>query len=107
MPQLPKPCWIGSGVANCVLNVAGPQIVLSQAGVGAMVGEGKATGMAQHVEMNGHRQPGLLAVLVQRQVDGRAVQGLALLAEEERPPWGPQARALDLPGLDGADLVAS
>jgi hypothetical protein len=25
---------------------------------------------------------------VQQQVDGRAVQGLAPLTEEERPPWG-------------------
>jgi len=78
---------------NYVLNVAVPQIVLNQAGVGALVGEGKATCMAQHVGMNGHRQPGLLAVLAQRQVDGRAVQGLALLAEEERPPWGLQGES--------------
>ncbi len=41
----------------------------------------------RYVGMNRHRQPTLLGVLVQHQVDEREVQGLALLTEEERPPW--------------------
>ena len=61
---------------------------------------GKTAGMAQHVGMHGHRQPSLLAVLVQQQVDGRAVQGLASLTEEERPPWCLQPRSLHQPGLE-------
>jgi hypothetical protein len=75
-----------------VLNVAVPEIVLNEAGIRALVGEGKAACMAQHLGMNGNGELGLLAVLVQHQVDGRAVQGLALLTEEERPPCGKNDR---------------
>jgi len=89
-----------------VLNVAVPEIVLNEPGVRALIGESKAAGMAQHVGMNGHRELGLLAVFVQQQVDGRTVQGLVLLTEEERPPWGLHPCPLDQPGLDGADLIA-
>jgi hypothetical protein len=32
-----------------------PEIVLNQAGVSTLIGEGKAAGTAQHVGMNGHR----------------------------------------------------
>ena len=56
--------------------------------------------MTQHVGMHRHRQPSLLAVLVQQQVEGRAVQGLAPLTEEERPPWCLQPRSLHQPGLE-------
>jgi hypothetical protein len=35
------------------------------------------------------------------------VQRLSLLTEEERPPWGLDARPLHQPGLDGADFVPS
>ena len=56
---------------------------------------------------NGHQELGVLAVLAQGEVDGRAVQGLALLAEEEGPPWGLQARTLHQPGLDGPDFVTA
>ena len=99
-PQFLEPCRIGGGVANGVVNVAVPQEVLNEAGVRALVGESKTAGMAQHVGMHGHRQPSLLAVLVQQQVDGRAVQGLASLTEEERPPWCLQPRSLHQPGLE-------
>ena len=76
-------------------------------GVRALVGEGKTAGMTQHVGMHRHRQPSLLAVFAQGEVDGRAVQRLSLLTEEERPPWGLHAGPLHQPGLDGADFVPS
>jgi len=73
-PQLLEPCRVGGGVANGVLNVAVPEIVLDQASVRTVVGEGKAVGMAQDVGMDvgmhGHRQLGLLAVFAQGEVDG-------------------------------------
>ena len=47
-----------------------PDIGLNEPGVRALVGESKAAGMAQHVGKNGHRQPSLLVVFVQQQVDG-------------------------------------
>jgi|688.fasta_scaffold797720_1 hypothetical protein len=50
--------------------------------------------------MRGNGEAGLLAALAQQQVDGRAVQGLAPLTEEERPPWCLQPRSLHQPGLE-------
>jgi hypothetical protein len=73
-PQLLEPRRIGGGVPDDVLIVPVPQIVLDEAGVCALVGEGIVAGIAQHVGTNGHRQLGLLAVFVQGQVDGRAVR---------------------------------
>ena len=105
-PQPLETRRVRGGVAHGVLNVPVPQIVLNEADVCALVGEGKAAGMAKQVGMDGDRELGLLAVFAQGQVVGRAVQGLELLTEEERPPWGFQARALHQPGLDGADLAA-
>jgi hypothetical protein len=61
--------------------------------------------MAQHVVMVGNGEAGLLAVFAQGEVDGRAVQGLALLTEEERPPRGLHPCPLHQPGLDSADLA--
>ncbi len=90
-----------------MLNVAVPEIVLDQPGVRAQVGESKAAGMAQHVGMNGNGELGLLDVLVQQQVDGRAVQGLAPLTEEELPPWGFQAQALHQPSLGTPEVPLS
>jgi len=55
-------------------------------GVCALIGEGKAAGMAQHVGMNGNGEASLLAELVQHQVVGRAVQGLAPLTEKNARP---------------------
>ena len=113
-PQLLEPRRVSGGVANGVLNVAVPEIVLNEAGVCALVGEGKSAGMAQHVGMNGHRELGLLTVFAQGQVDGRAVQGLALLTEKERPSSGliespsqvssPRLRPLGLVGGNGSLL---
>jgi hypothetical protein len=104
-PQLLKPRRVGSGVANGVLNVAVPEIVLNQPCVCALIRESKAAGIAQHVGMDGNRQLGLLAVLAQHQVDGGAVQGPPLLTEEEPQTRGLEAGSLLEPGLDGADLI--
>ena len=63
----------------------------------------------QHVRMDGNGEAGLLAAFAQGQVDGRAVQGLKLLTEEERPSQLLagcfQVRALHQQLLDGADLI--
>jgi hypothetical protein len=49
-----------------------------------LVGESKAAVIVQHVGMDVHRQLCLHADLVLQQVDALAVQGLALLNQEER-----------------------
>jgi hypothetical protein len=69
-PQLLEPSWVSGCVANAVLNVAVPEIVLHKQGFLALVGKGKAAGRAQHVGINGNVEAGLLAVFVQQQVDG-------------------------------------
>lgn len=56
-PQLFKPCRVGGGVADGVLNVAVPEVVLNEPNVCALVGAGKAAGMAQHVGMDGWAVP--------------------------------------------------
>jgi len=53
-----------------VLNVAVPEIGLNEPSVRPLIGESKAAGMAQYVGMNNNGETGLLAVLVQQQVDG-------------------------------------
>lgn len=59
-------------------NVAVPEIALDQADVFGLVGECKAEDMTHHVGINGHWELSPRSVLAQRQVDGRAVQGLAV-----------------------------
>jgi hypothetical protein len=75
-----EPSWVIGCVANAALNVAVLEIVMHKQGFFALVGEGKAVGKAQYVGINGNGKAGLLAVFVHQQDDGRAVQGLALLA---------------------------
>jgi hypothetical protein len=70
-------------MAHGVLNVPMTQVILDQPRVGSLVGQGKAARMAQHVRMNGDGEGGQLAVFLQGQVDGRAVQGGALAS----PPY--------------------
>ena len=77
-PQIPELSGIASSVAHGVLNYTLPQVILNKPSVRVLIGEGKATGMAQHMGMNRYR-PSLLSVLVQYQVGSRAMQGPALL----------------------------
>jgi hypothetical protein len=46
-PQLRKPCRVGGRVLNGVLNVSVSQVILNQPRIGALVGQGKATRVAQ------------------------------------------------------------
>ena len=103
-PELLEPCRIGGRVLDGVLNVPMPEIVLNEPRIGSLVGKSKAAGVAQHVGMGEQRQGGGLAVCPQKQIDGRAVQRLAPLADKERlharanlPPG-----AVFQPGADGA-----
>jgi hypothetical protein len=108
-PELLEPGRIGGRVLDGVLNVPMPEIVLNEPRIGSLVGKSKAAGVAQHVGMGEQRQGGGLAVCPQKQIDGRAVQRLAPLADKERlharanlPPG-----AVFQPGADGPQLVGS
>src|SRR5450631_3464028 len=60
------------------------EIVLNQPRIRVLVGQSEAAGVAQHVGMGEQGQGSGLAVIPQEQIDGRAVQGLAPLADKER-----------------------
>ena len=83
-PQLLEPCRVGGGVLDGVLNIPVSEVILSEPRVCALVGQGEAASMAQHVGMNEQGQGSCGAVFSQEQVNGRAVQRLALLAYKER-----------------------
>jgi hypothetical protein len=48
-PQLLEPCGIAGGVPDGVLNVAMPEIILNQPHIRALIGQGEAAGVAQHM----------------------------------------------------------
>ena len=50
-----KPRRIGGGVLDGVLNIPVSQVILNQPLIGALVGEGEAAGMAEHVRVRVHR----------------------------------------------------
>lgn len=55
-PQSLEPRGVGGRVANGVLDVAVPQVILDQAGVCALVGQRKTTGVPEHVRMRSEGQ---------------------------------------------------
>ncbi len=67
-----------------MFNLPVSQIILNKPGICALVGQCEAAGMAQHVRMRGEGQGSGGARGLQKVIDGRAVQGLALLADKER-----------------------
>ena len=104
-PQLLEPRRVGGGVAHRVLDVAVAEVVLDQPGVRALVGQGVAAGVAQHVRVGGQRQPGPLAALTDRQPRGLAAQGAAPLADEKSVRRRPHRVPLRQPRLDRADFL--
>ena len=106
-PQFLKPRRVGRGVAHGVLDVAVPEIVLDEPGVGSLVGQGIAAGMPQHVGVRLDGQSGRLAVAPDQGPDGFPAQGGAQCREEKRIAGGAHAVALDQPRLDGADFISA
>jgi hypothetical protein len=90
-----------------VLNVPTPEIILNEPGIGSLVGKRKAAGMAQHVGMGREGEGGCAAARVEQQIDGRAMQRLALLADKKRLAGGLHPGALLEPCADGLELVAA
>ena len=101
-PQLFEPRRVGGGVADGVLDVAMAEVVLDQPGVRALVGQGVAAGVAQHVRIGGQGQPGPFAVLADRQPRGLAAQRPASLADEKGVRRRVHRLPLRQPRLDGA-----
>src|SRR5947207_2913281 len=106
-PKSFEPCRISGGISDGVLNVAVAEIILDEPGVGSLVGQGEAASMAQHVGMGREGQGGRLAASVQNQIDGRAVQGPALLTDKKRLAGRLHPGALLEPCADGFEFVTT
>ena len=76
-PEPFKPCRVGGGVPDGVLNIPVPQIVLNQPRIRALVGQGKAAGMAQHVRVGFNGQACQPAIVADHHPCGLAAQGAA------------------------------
>src|SRR2546421_12024776 len=83
-PQPFKPCRIGGGVHDGVLNIPVPQVVLDQPCIGALVGQGEAARVAQHVRMRVHGQACALAIGADRQPGGLTAERASPLTDKER-----------------------
>jgi hypothetical protein len=56
IPKIGEPMRGQSRVANGILNVAMPQVVLDRTGINAFISQIKTAGMPQHVRMNRKRK---------------------------------------------------
>jgi len=68
-PELFKPCRVRGRVPDGVLNAPMPQIVLDEPRVRALVSQGEAASVAQHVGMSEQGKGSRGAVFSQSQVD--------------------------------------
>ena len=90
-----------------MLNVAVSKIILNEPRVRALVGQGEAASVAQHVRVGEQGQGSGGAVFSQGQVDGGSVQRRPLLTDKERPAGGLHPGAFFQPGANGPQLVAA
>jgi len=60
-PQLLEPCRVGGGVLDGVLNVPVSEKILNEPGIRALVGQGEAARVPQHVRMDWKRHASALA----------------------------------------------
>jgi len=84
-----------------------PQVVLNQPRVGALVGQGKATRMAQHMRVGFDGQACEPAIIADHQPCGLPAEWAASLTEKERVALWLHLRPRDQPCLDHPYLVAS
>jgi len=66
VPELLKPRRVGRGVLDGVLDVAVPEVILNEPRIGALVGQGEAASMAQHVRVGAKGQGCCAAILLQK-----------------------------------------
>ena len=90
-----------------MLNVPVSEIILNEPRIRALVGQGEAASVAQHVGMGEQGQGSGFAVGFHEQVDGGSVQRLALLTDKERLAGRLHPGAFFQPCADGPELVAA
>src|SRR5262245_20783588 len=90
-----------------MLDVTVSQIVLDQPDVCALVGQGIATGMAEHMGVHCNREPSLSAIRPDQAPGSFTAEGPPSLADEERLGLRMQGSSHSQPGLNGVDFVAA
>jgi hypothetical protein len=83
------------------------EVILNQPRVGALIGERLPAGVAQHMRMSENREATGNAVLFQKQIHSRSVQGFALLADEKRLSVRLQAAPFLEPDADRPLFIAT
>src|SRR5262249_4914556 len=106
-PQPLEPCRVGRRVHDGVLNIPMSQVVLYQPRVGALVGQGEAARMAQHVRVRVNGQACELAIMADHHPGGLATEWAASFADKESVRLRLHLRADRQPGLDSLELVTS
>ena len=106
-PQPLEPRRVGSGIFDGVLNIPVSQVVLNQPRVGALVGQGKAACMAQHMRVSIHGQACELAIGADRQPGRFTAQGATPFTDKERISLRLHSRPFCQPGFDNLNLICS
>lgn len=104
-PKLLEPGRISGRVPDGVLNAPMPQVVLDQPRVRALVGQGEAASMAQHVGMSGQGKARRLAIAADRNPSHFAAQRAAAFADEEGVRLRLHPGAVSQPSLDRPQLI--
>lgn len=82
-PKLFKPRRVGGCVSHGVLNVPVSKIVLDQARVRALVGQGEPAGVPQHVRMSGQGKGCHFSIALDRNPGGFTAQRPAPLTHKK------------------------
>ena len=106
-PKLFEAGRVRRGVPDGVLNVPVSKIVLNEPRIRALVGQGEAASVAQHMRMGKQGQGSGGAVFAQGQVHGGSVQRPPLLTDKERLAGRLHPGAFFQPCADGPQLVAA
>ena len=83
-PEPCKPRRVGRRVSDGVLNIPVSQIILNEPRIRALVGEGKAARMTQHVRVGLHGQSCALAIGADRQPGRLTAERASAFTEKER-----------------------
>ena len=106
-PQPLKPRRIGRRVADGMLNIPMSQIILNEPRICALIRQGKAAGVTQHVRVCFNRQACALAIGADRQPYGLAAERRAPFADKEYVRIGLHLGPHRQPGLDRPQFVAT
>jgi len=106
-PQPLKPGRIRRGVSDGMLNVPVSQVILDEPRIRALVGQGEAAGVAEHVRMGDQGQPGPFAIGADQDPHHLATEGAAAIADEKGVGLGFQPGPLFQPDLDDPDFISA